>query len=89
MGPNALFRFKGKLYHTNHPNEINQNITSEFKESVEKKSIEDIFADYALAARRADDTSSKDEFTNEIPSKVDEYFVDEDSGQELSEWSIY
>ena len=47
LGPNALFRYKGKLYHTNHPNEVNQNIASGFKELNEKKSIDDIFANYA------------------------------------------
>ena len=81
LGPNALFRFKGKLYHTNHPNEVNQSIASGFKDLEEKKSIDDIFANYALAAGKLDQPSNEDFDT------VDEYFVDEDSGQELSEWS--
>ena len=42
LGPNALFRYKGKLYHTNHPNEVNQNVASGFKDLEEKKSIDDI-----------------------------------------------
>ena len=87
LGPNSLFRYKGKLYHTNHPNEINQNTLSGFKESDEKKSIDDIFSDYALATRKLDQGSSNDQSSNEKFDTVDEYFIDEDSGQELSEWS--
>ena len=87
LGPNALFRYKGKLYHTNHPNEVNQNIASGFKELDEEKSIDDIFANYALATRKLDQVSSNDQSSNEEFDTVDEYFVDEDSGQELSEWS--
>ena len=87
LGPNALFRYKGKLYHTNHPNEVNQNVASGFKELDEKKSIDDIFANYALATKKLDQVSSDDQSFNEDFNTVDEYFVDEDSGQELSEWS--
>ena len=87
LGPNALFRYKGKLYHTNHPNEVNQNVASGFKELDEKKSIDDIFANYALATKKLDQVSSDDQPSNEDFNTVDEYFVDEDSGQELSEWS--
>ena len=87
LGPNALFRYKGKLYHTNHPNEVNQNVASGFKELDEKKSIDDIFANYALATKKLDQVSSDDHSSNEDFNTVDEYFVDEDSGQELSEWS--
>jgi len=87
LGPNALFRYKGKLYHTNHPNEVNQNVASGFKELDEKKSIDDIFANYALATKKLDQISSNDQSSNEDFNTVDEYFVDEDSGQELSEWS--
>ena len=87
LGPNALFRYKGKLYHTNHPNEVNQNVASGFKELDEKKSIDDIFANYALATKKLDQVSSNDQSSNEEFNTVDEYFVDEDSGQELSEWS--
>ena len=87
LGPNALFRYKGKLYHTNHPNEVNQNVASGFKELDEKKSIDDIFANYALATKKLDQVSSDGQSSNEDFNTVDEYFVDEDSGQELSEWS--
>ena len=87
LGPNALFRYKGKLYHTNHPNEVNQNVASGFKELDEKKSIDDIFANYALATKKLDQVISDDHSSNEEFNTVDEYFVDEDSGQELSEWS--
>ena len=87
LGPNALFRYKGKLYHTNHPNEVNQNVASGFKELDEKKSIDDIFANYALATKKLDQVFSDDHSSNEEFNTVDEYFVDEDSGQELSEWS--
>ena len=87
LGPNALFRYKGKLYHTNHPNEVNQNVASGFKELDEKKSIDDIFANYALATKKLDQASSNYQSSNKESDTVDEYFVDEDSGQELSEWS--
>ena len=87
LGPNALFRYKGKLYHTNHPNEVNQNVATGFKELDEKKSIDDIFANYALTTKKLDQVSSDDQSSNGEFNTVDEYFVDEDSGQELSEWS--
>ena len=87
LGPNALFRYKGKLYHTNHPNEVNQNVASGFKDLEEKKSIDDIFVDYALANEKLDQASLNYQSSNNESGAVDEYFVDEDSGQELSEWS--
>ena len=87
LGPNALFRFKGKLYHTNHPNEVNKNVASGVKEVDEKKSIDDIFANYALATKKLDQVPLNYQSPNKEPDIVDEYFVDEDSGQELSEWS--
>ena len=87
LGPNALFRYKGKLYHTNHPNEVNQNVASGFKDLEEKKSIDDIFVDYALANEKLDQASLNHQSSNNESDAVDEYFVDEDSGQELSEWS--
>ena len=87
LGPNALFRYKGKLYHTNHPNEVNQNVASGFKDLEEKKSIDDIFVNYALANEKLDQASLNHQSSNNESDAVDEYFVDEDSGQELSEWS--
>lgn len=87
LGPNALFRYKGKLYHTNHPNELNQYGASGFKNLDEKKSIDDIFANYTLAAKKLDQASSDFKSSNKESDTVDEYFVHEDSGQELSEWS--
>ena len=87
LGPNALFRYKGKLYHTNHPNEVNQNVASGFNDLEEKKSIDDIFVDYALANEKLDQASLNYQSSNNESDAVDEYFVDEDSGQELSEWS--
>ena len=87
LGPNALFRYKGKLYHTNHPNEVNQNVALGFKELDEKKYIDDIFANYALATKKLDQVSLKNQPNLEKSDIVDEYFIDEDSGQELSEWS--
>ena len=87
LGPNALFRYKGKLYHTNHPNEVNQNVASGFKDLEEKKSIDDIFVNYALANEKLDQASLNYQSSNNESDAVDEYFVDEDSGQELSEWS--
>ena len=87
LGPNALFRYKGKLYHTNHPNEVNQNAASGFKEINEKKSIDEIFENYALATKKLDQAPSSYQSFNKETDTVDEYFIDEDSGQELSEWS--
>ena len=87
LGPNALFRYKGKLYHTNHPNEVNQNVASGFNDLEEKKSIDDIFVNYALANEKLDQASLNYQSSNNESDAVDEYFVDEDSGQELSEWS--
>ena len=87
LGPNALFRYKGKLYHTNHPNEVNQNVASGFKELEEKKSIDDIFSNYALATKKLDQASLNNQSSIKESDTVDEYFVDEDSGQELAEWS--
>ena len=87
LGPNALFRYKGKLYHTNHPNEVNQNVASGFNDLEEKKSIDDIFVNYALANEKLDQASLNYQSSNNESGAVDEYFVDEDSGQELSEWS--
>ena len=89
LGPNALFRYKGKLYHTNHPNEVNQNVASGLNELHEKKSIDDIFANYTLATKKLDQASSHNKSSNKVSNTVDEYFVDKDSGQELSEWSDF
>ena len=40
-----------------------------------------------MATKKLDQVSSDDHSSNEEFNTVDEYFVDEDSGQELSEWS--
>ena len=87
LGPNALFRYKGKLYHTNHPNEVSKGFTSKFKKVDKELSIDDIFADYANATEELDKVSLNQKFSNEESITVDEYFVDQDSGEELTEWS--
>ena len=88
LGPNAIFRFKGKLYHTNHPNEVNQNIASGFNRVNKEKSIDDIFSDYARVTEQLEE-STLDERLLDKKSEitVDEYFIDKNSGEELAEWS--
>ena len=49
LGANAIFRFKGKLYHTNHPNEVNSSLASGFDSLEEVRDIDDIFSNYAKA----------------------------------------
>ena len=87
LGPNALFRYKGKLYHTNHPNEVIQNFATDSKKVDKDKSIDDIFANYAMATKKLDEGPADFKSSNKASVIVDEYFVDKDSGEELSEWS--
>ena len=84
LGPNAIFKFKGKLYHTNHPNEVGDNTISSLENDKTEIQIDDYFSKYA-------DTFPRDEKSNRNQNiddnNVDEYFIDKESGQELTEWS--
>ncbi len=82
LGANAIFRYKGKLYHTNHPNEVNQILSSSKEES-----IEDYFSQYTQPLLNNDHYGyDKNDDKSDIKS-VDEYFIEKDSGQELTEWT--
>ncbi len=83
LGPNAIFKFKDKLYHTNHPGEV-ENIISSIEDGKTESKIDDYFSHYADIFSR-DDKNNKNQ--NKIDDNVDEYFVEKESGQELTEWS--
>lgn len=88
LGANAIFRFKGKLYHTNHPNEVNPSLASGFGSLGEVQDIDDIFSNYAEATEKIDNKDfNKNYYAENSTSEVDEYFIEEDSGEELAEWS--
>ena len=79
LGANAIFRYKGKLYHTNHPNEVNEILSS--NKNNKEGSIEDYFSQYT-------EKPSNDYYDEKSNIKsVDEYFIEKDSGQELTEWT--
>ena len=84
LGPNAIFKFKGKLYHTNHPNEVGDNTISSLENDKIEFQIDDYFSKYADTFSR-DEKSNRNQNIND--SNVDEYFIEKESGQELSEWS--
>ena len=79
-----IFKFKGKLYHTNHSNEVGDNTISSLENDKTEIQIDDYFSKFA-------DTFSRDEKSNRNQNidddNVDEYFIDKESGQELTEWS--
>ena len=88
LGANAIFRYKGKLYHTNHPNEVNPSLASGFGSLEEVQDIDDIFSNYAEATEKIDNKDfNKNYYAENSTSEVDEYFIEEDSGEELAEWS--
>ena len=88
LGANAIFRFKGKLYHTNHPNEVNSSLASGFDSLEEARDIDDIFSNYAEATEKIDNKDFNNNYYAEnSTTEVDEYFIEEDSGEELAEWS--
>ena len=60
LGPNSIFKFKGKLYHTNHPNEVGDNTISSLENDKTEIQIDDYFSKYA-------DTFSRDEKNNRNP----------------------
>ena len=47
LGANAIFKFKGKLYHTNHPNEVADNIISSLENGNTELQIDEYFSKYA------------------------------------------
>ena len=52
------------------------------------QSIDDIFSNYADASAELDKKDFKSDFNKKnLTSEVDEYFIDQDSGEELTEWS--
>ena len=87
LGANAIFRYKGKLYHTNHPNEVTDVLSS--KENIKDGLIEDYFAQYVqpLYKNKDQDLSKEISDNNSISKPVDEYFIEKKSGQELAEWA--
>ena len=84
LGANAIFNFKGKLYHTNHPNEITDNFISSLKNENTELQIDEYFSEYA-DAYSGDGKSNRNKNINDV--YVDEYFIEKESGQELNEWS--
>jgi len=84
LGPNAIFRYKGKLYHTNHPGEKKKEFASGSKKYDKHSSINDIFRKY-----KEETSENRPKANDDLTSTgniIDEYFVDPSSGQELAEW---
>ena len=86
LGANAIFRYKGKLYHTNHPNEVNEILSS--KKENKEETFEDYFSQYTQPLSKNDtyDRSNEVYDDNSTINSIDEYFIEKDSGQELTEW---
>ena len=85
LGANAIFKFKDKLYHTNHPNEIvDDNIISSLENDKAELQIDEYFSKYADTFS-GHGKSNKNKNSND--TNVDEYFIEKESGQELIEWS--
>jgi len=80
LGANSIFKFKGKLYHTNHPNEIADNVSSSLEKGNTELEINEYFSKYA-----EDRKKNKNKNIDDV--HIDEYFIEENSGQELNEWS--
>ena len=94
LGPNALFKYKGKLYHTNHPNESTGELISGLQEK--SKSLIDYFDRYAIAYKEDNEAEWDDGLTfqtddsERLPEQQpDEYFVEKQSGEELVEWENF
>jgi len=77
LGPNSIFTYKGKLYHTNHPNEVSDQLISGLKE---EGAIDDYFAEYSSSLEQEDKNQLQGE------DIIDEYFIDTKTGDELAEW---
>ena len=94
LGPNALFKWKGKLYHTNHPNETTGELISGLREK--KESLTDYFDRYAVSYKEESEAEWDDGLSFQPPESAsgperqpDEYFIDDESGEELVEWKIF
>ena len=87
LGVNAIFKYKGKLYHTNHPNEVTDVLST--KKNIKDDLIEDYFAQYVqpLYKNKDQGLSKENSDNNSISKPVDEYFIEKNSGQELAEWT--
>ena len=77
LGANAIFRYKGKLYHTNHPNEVSDQLISGLND---EGTIDNYFAEYSSSLGQ----ENKNQLKNE--DIIDEYFIDTKTGDELTEW---
>ena len=91
LGSNAIFRYKGKLFHTNHPGEGNNKLLSSLDNNNEyEESIDDYFSQYAQTSQKSNNVDWNDGGTtnnSSLSDVVDEYFIEKESGQELTEWS--
>ncbi|MBE76397.1 MAG: hypothetical protein CMG41_01480 [Candidatus Marinimicrobia bacterium] len=87
LGANAIFKYKGKLYHTNHPDEVSEILSS--KNYNNEGSIEEYFSQYTQPLSKNDIYDRNNEVYDDNSSikSVDEYFIEKDSGQELTEWT--
>ena len=89
LGANAIFRYKGKLYHTNHPNEVITVLKSGVENKKYESSIDDYFSEYSNSFNDNDAATWSDgiaEDNNPEINTVDEYFIEEKTGQEITEW---
>ena len=89
LGPNAIFKYKGNLYHTNHPNEVSKVLLSGLDNKKYEDSIDDYFTQYSNTFSNNDDVAWDDGLVGDNNSNintVDEYFIEQESGEELTEW---
>ena len=84
LGANAIFKFKGKLYHTNHPNEVVDNNISSLEYDKTDLQIDDYFSKYSHTFSEDEKINKKQNISD---NNVDEYFIEKESGEELTEWS--
>ena len=94
LGPNSLFKYKGKLYHTNHPGEPTGELISGLKE--DKESLNNYFDQYAVVYKESSEAEWDDGLSFQPPEsesileqESDEYFIDKESGEELVEWTDF
>ena len=91
LGSNAIFRYKGKLFHTNHPGEGTDKLLSSLDNNNKyEESIDDYFSQYAETSSNSNNVDWNDGGTtnnSSLNDVVDEYFIENESGQELTEWS--
>ena len=90
LGPNALFKYKGKLYNTNHIGESTGELISGLKENEE--SFMDHLDQYASSDEDQkvnwdDKLSLPPPESLRVPEEQeDEYFINYETGEELVEW---